>query len=553
LPKATRAYCHSHGTLWRIAEDSVRSLNKVALLLGEICLTGNLAPMKPKFLLRIPSAAIDASVVLPGPAVPISQAGPEAGQTLVYAATEQPFAFVPHMQLADADAMVQRARHSFENGPWRRMTAAQRSTVLRNVCAVILTHAEELALLQTLETSIPLQQARGMHVPRAAENFSFFADIITGLAGESYEQTGRYLSIVTREPVGTALLIAPWNAPLILSSMKLAAAMALGNSVIVKPSEYAPLAVLRMAELIVEAGVPADVVQIACGAGQGIGRSLVQHPDIGVVGFIGGTETGKRIMADAAGSLKKVGLELGGKSANIVHRSANLDRAVDGALLSIFAGNGEQCLAGSRILVDDAIADEFIEKFTRRAKALRIGDPFDPTTEIGPMAFKAHYDRLLDFGQTAQAGPEYRVLTGATAAPGFDAGYYFAPTVVEASSNTADLCQQELFGPFAVIQRVADIDDAIARANQSVFGLAAYIWADDLPTVMYARRALCAGTIWVNTPMARDLRAPFGGVRQSGIGRDGLPGSIELFTEEKSTLFPNETFDIPRLGIHIDN
>lgn len=264
----------------------------------------------------------------------------------------------------------------------------------------ILEHAEELAHLQTLETSIPLAQARGMHVPRTAENFGFFADMLASLSGESYEQSGAYLAIVTREPVGTALLIAPWNAPL-----------------------------------------------------------------------------------------------------------------------------------------------------TARAAKLRIGDPFDAHTEIGPMAFKAHYDRLLAFAGTAQTDPAYKVLTGARAAPGFEAGYYFAPTVVETHDNMTELCQQELFGPFAVIQRVDDLEDAIARANQSEFGLAAYIWADDLPTVMRARRLLRAGTIWVNTPMARDLRAPFGGYKQSGIGRDGLPGSIELFTEEKSTLIPNAPLTLPKLGM----
>lgn len=498
--------------------------------------------------ISIPSTAIDASVVLPLPAQPASSMGGDDGQTLIYAATGEPFAFVPHLQPSDADQLVARARDSFENGEWRKMSASQRSAILRNVSTVLLEHAEELALLQTIETSIPLQQARGMHIARTAENFTFFADIITGLAGESYEQTGKYLSIVTREPVGTALLIAPWNAPLVLSSMKLAAAIALGNCVIVKPSEYAPLAVLRMAELITEAGVPEGVVQIACGTGHGIGSALVKHPDVDVVGFIGGTQTGKRIMSDAAASLKKVGLELGGKSANIIHESADIDRAINGSLLGIFAGNGEQCLAGSRIMVDEKIADHFIEAFVQRTKALRIGDPFDLKTEIGPMAFKAHYDRLLQFANTAHDDSEYTILAGAAAASGFDKGYYFTPTLVAAEDNMSDLCQQELFGPFAVIQRVGGIDEAIAKANQSDFGLAAYIWADDLPTVMRARRTLRAGTIWVNTPMARDLRAPFGGYKQSGIGRDGIPGSIELFTEEKSTLIPQEPMALPRLG-----
>ncbi len=498
--------------------------------------------------IRIPSPAIEATVSLPHPARAVSDNAEAAGQTLVYAASEQPFAFVPHLEDEAADRLAARARDAFNAGPWRLMVASERSAVLRNVAALILANADELSLLQTLETSIPLQQARAMHIPRAAENFSFFADIITGLSGESYEQTGKYLSIVTREPVGTALLIAPWNAPLVLSSMKLAAALALGNSVIVKPSEYAPLAVLRMAELMAEAGVPDGVVQVACGTGPGIGRALVRHPGIDVVGFVGGTETGRQIMADCAQPLKKVGLELGGKSAAIIHRSADIDRAVDGTLLGIFAGNGEQCLAGSRIMVDAAIADRFIHAFTSRTKALRVGDPFDLATEIGPLAFRAHYDRLLHFAQIAQSSPVYRVLAGAREAEGHDKGYYFAPTVVESDDNMADLCQQELFGPFVMIQRMANLEDAIGRANQSNFGLAAYVWADDLPAVMQTRRALRAGTIWVNTPMARDLRAPFGGFRQSGIGRDGIPGSIELFTEEKSTLIPHAPLQLPRMG-----
>ena len=487
-------------------------------------------------------------IALPAPACPVEQAASRDGQTLVYAATEEPFAFVPHTPADAADDLVQTARAAFEDGPWRKMAAAQRSAIMRKVHDTIVEHAQELAILQTAETSIPLQQAAGMHVPRSAENFTFFADIITGLAGESYEQTGRYLSIVTREAAGVALLITPWNAPLVLSSMKLAAAIALGNSVIIKPSEYAPLAVLRMVELLNEAGVPEGVVQVACGTGHGIGQALVKHPGVDVVGFIGGTATGRAIMADAAASLKKVGLELGGKSANIILESADLDRAVDGSLLGIFAGNGEQCLAGSRIMVQESIADDFIAKFAERTRNLKVGDPFDPATEIGPMAFKAHFDRLVEFGKVAHDDPAYTVVTGAGKADGLDKGYYFAPTIIETTDNLSDLCQNELFGPFVVIQRVKDLDDAITRANDNEFGLAAYIWSNDLPSVMRARRELRAGTIWVNTPMTRDLRAPFGGYKQSGIGRDGLPGSIELFTEEKSTLIPQEPLELPKLG-----
>lgn len=488
------------------------------------------------------------NIRFPQPARNASTDDSTDSQTLIYAATEEPFASVPHASQSDVGQAVANARIAFENGPWRRMPAAERSAILRNISTLVKEHGEELALLQTLETSIPVQQSKSMHVPRTADNFTFFADIISGLAGESYEQTGRYLAVVTREPVGVGVLISPWNAPLVLASMKLAAGIALGNSIIIKPSEYAPLAVLRLCELVEEAGVPRHVVQVVCGTGLTAGRALVRHPDVDIVGFIGGTGTGKNIMADAARGLKKVGLELGGKSANIILNSADIERAIDGSLLGIFAGNGEQCLAGSRIMVENNVADEFITKFTARTKALRIGDPFQDDTEIGPMAFKAHFDRLLKFAKTAQVDDDYKVHAGAEAASGFDSGYYFSPTIVETESNQAELCQKELFGPFVTIQRIQSLDDGIKRANESDFGLASYIWSDDLPSVMRARRELRAGTIWVNTPMTRDLRAPFGGFKQSGIGRDGLPGSIELFTEEKTTLIPQEPLMLPKLG-----
>lgn len=487
-------------------------------------------------------------VSLPEPAQVASGASRDDAQRLIFAATEEPYSDIPFATAADVDAAVQRARHAFEHGHWRRMSAAERCAIMMRTADGIVAHGEELAALHTLETGIPIGQARTMHVPRCAENIRFFAEHINSLAGEAYDQTGRYLSIVTREPIGVGLLIAPWNAPLVLSSMKLAACIALGNSIIIKPSEYAPLSVLRLVELVHAAGVPSDVVQVLCGPGATIGQALVAHAGIDAVGFVGGTATGRRIMATAAGTLKKVGLELGGKSANIVLNSADFDRAVDGSLMGIFAGNGEQCLAGSRILVEADIADRFIDAFTARVRNLRIGDPFDAGTEIGPLAFSAHYDRLQSFANIARTDSRYRVLAGGGRAPGFDRGYYFAPTVVETADNAGPLCQQEIFGPFVTIQRVASLVDALACANDSEFGLASYIWSDDLPSVMRARRALRAGTVWVNTPMARDLRAPFGGFKQSGIGRDGLPGSIELFTEEKTTMIPNDPLALPKLG-----
>jgi len=476
-----------------------------------------------------------------------------ADHVLINPATELPFATVSNADRATVDNAVGVSRTAYENGPWRRMTSGARAEILLRISAAVLEHAEELATLQTLETGLVHSQSRGMHVGRTAESFRFFAEILSGLSGESYEQTGRYLSIVTRESVGVAVLISPWNAPLVLASMKMAAALALGNCVIVKPSEYAPLATLRLVEIANEAGLSEGVLQIVCGTGAEAGQALVEQPGVDVIAFIGGTETGKRIMATGAGSLKKIGLELGGKSANIVLASANFESAVDGSLLGIYAGNGEQCLAGSRILVEDSIADRFIEAFVTRTAALKVGDPFAADTEIGPLAFKAHYDRVLGFAHQVAGNSGYRLLTDGGRAKGFDHGYYFQPTVVEAASNELPLCQDEIFGPLAVIQRVRDLNDALARANQSDFGLVSYIWSDDLPSVMRARRELRAGTVWVNTAMTRDLRAPFGGFKQSGIGRDGLPGSIELFTEKKTTMIPQEPVALPRLGLGSSN
>lgn len=477
---------------------------------------------------------------------PVEGAG-VASWPLIYPATGEPLATAYTTGPADLDHMVGSARRAFELGPWRRMPAAGRKTVLLRIADAVEANAAELARLQTLETGLPYAQNLAMHVPRTADNFRFFAEVTTTLAGDTYQQTGQYLTLVTREAVGVALIIAPWNAPLILASMKLAAALAMGNSCILKPSEYTPLALGRLVELIHEAGLPPGVLQFALGRGADVGRHLTAHPGIDVVGFIGGTETGKAIMANAARGLKKVGLELGGKSAAIVLDSADFDRAVDGSLIGIYAGNGQQCLAGSRILVQRGVADRFIARFVERTRAIRVGDPFDPVTELGPLAFAAHRDRVLSYVDIA-TNEGGKLLTGGRRHPDFDAGYYIEPTVVLASDNKGRVCQEEVFGPFVTIQIFDGIDEAIGIANESAYGLVSYIWSDDLPSVMRISQSLRAGTVWVNTPMARDLRAPFGGYKQSGIGRDGLPGSIALFTEEKTTMIPVEPLDLPKLG-----
>lgn len=468
-----------------------------------------------------------------------------AGADLLPVVNPHDESVVARLAEADADEIdraVAAARISFATGPWRRAPVAHRQVVLRRIASLIREREEELVRRELANTGIPVRQIRERHVKRAAMNFDFFADYIGQVANESYEQEAPFLTVVRREPVGIAALVAPWNAPLALATMELAGAIAFGNSAILKPSELTPLEFVTIMEICRDAGVPDGVVGLVNGRGPVTGQSLVGHPGIDVVAFIGGTETGRHIARAAGGNLKKYVAELGGKSANIITARCDLDRALDAALVGIFSNNGQQCLAGSRILVEESIANQFIADFVERTRRLRIGDPADPETEIGPVISRAQYDRVLRFAADAD------VICGGIRAKGFERGFYVAPTVARASDNSLALCREEIFGPFATFLTFRDIDEALTIANDSEFGLVAYLWCDDLPTVMKASATLDAGTLWVNSPVARDLRAPFGGFKNSGVGRTGGHSSRALFTEEKVLTLPMADFPIPRFG-----
>lgn len=443
---------------------------------------------------------------------------------------------------AEVARAVDAARAAFAKGEWRRASVAQRQSVLRRIAALIREREDELVRRELANTGIPIRQIRERHVRRAAANFEFFADYIGQVSNESYEQEAPFLTVVRREPVGVAALIAPWNAPLALATMEMAGALAFGNCCILKPSELTPLEFVTIMEIARDAGIPDGVIGLVNGRGTITGKALVENPGVDVVAFIGGTETGRSIARAAGGNLKKYVAELGGKSANIITANCNQDRALDAALLSIYSNNGQQCLAGARILVEEGIADDFIAKFVARAKRIRVGDPSDMATEVGPVISRIQYDRVLRFAADAE------ILMGGTRAAGFDKGYYVAPTVARAYDNSLPLCQEEIFGPFATFLTFRDIDEAIAIANDSQFGLVAYLWSDHLPTVMKAADLISAGTLWVNTPVARDLRAPFGGFKNSGVGRTGGHSSRALFTEEKVLTMPMAEFPLSQLG-----
>ena len=481
---------------------------------------------------------IDGAPVVPGPG------GHDL--SLVDPADGMAYGRLREADTAEVDRAVLAARRAFDHGRWPRMEAAERSAILNKIHDVLIAHADELVQLEVKHTGLPIS-GLGWHVTRAAQNFRMFAEVASTLSGETYTQARNYLTYVTREPKGVAALIAPWNAPLALASMRVATCIAFGNSCVLKPSEYTPLSMLRMVELFHEAGLPNGVVNLVNGRGGVTGVSLVSHPGIDMVGFTGGSATGKAIMAAAGANLKPCILELGGKSASLVFESADLDQALDGTLYGIFSNNGQQCLAGSRILLQRSIADKFIERFVARARAIRIGHPADPNTEMGPLAFQGHFERVLGFVDVARADGA-KLLTGGVKAAGFDGGYYMEPTAVLAPGNNARVCQEEIFGPFATFVIFDTVDQAIAMANDSAFGLVSYVWSNDLSVTMRCSRDIRAGVVWINTPMMRELRAPFGGYKESGVGRDGAASSAEFFTELKTVTIPYDPVAIPRLG-----
>ena len=465
---------------------------------------------------------------------------------IVNPATEAVLTSLREADAEEVDAAVRSARRAFDQGPWPRMDINDRKDILYSIRDHLRKHAEELAYLECLNTGLPLQSVRG-HVARMARNFEFFAEVASNVHGETYTQTAGFLTYVTREPKGVAGCIAPWNAPLALASMRVATCIPFGNTCVLKPSEYTPLSMLRMVEIFHEAGLPPGVVNLVNGRGAVTGNALVAHPGIDMVGFTGGTVTGRAIAAAAGRNLKPVALELGGKSANIIFESANFEQALDGALDSIYRNNGQQCLAGSRILVQRSIAKRFIEAFVERARRIRIGDPLQADTELGPLAFRQHMERVLSFAEVARSDGA-KLLTGGKRAAAQPRGWFIEPTAVLAADNDARVCREEIFGPFATFLEFDTLDEAIAIANASNFGLVNYVWSQDLNVAMRCSRDIRAGTVWINTPMMRELRAPFGGYKESGIGRDGPQASLEFFTELKATIIPIDGVKMHRFG-----
>jgi 5-carboxymethyl-2-hydroxymuconic-semialdehyde dehydrogenase/aminomuconate-semialdehyde/2-hydroxymuconate-6-semialdehyde dehydrogenase len=501
------------------------------------------APLEPTPTLpaRVTGFAGGAAVPGEGPELPVLD--PATGAQISVLVEDGP---------AAVDRAVRAARAAFEGSGWATMATAARQEMLTRMHDAVLAHAGELADLECAALGVPVRELRARHMPRAAYNFRFFAEFIGQARGDVYDQTDGYRSLVVREPVGVAALIAPWNAPTALASMKVAAALAFGNACVLKPSEQTPLALARFVEILHEAGLPPGLVNLVNGRGPVTGAALVDHPGVDLVSFTGGTETGRAIMAAAGRRLVPCTMELGGKSANIVFASADRERALDAALAAIYSNNGQQCLAGSRILVERSIADAFIADFVARARRIRVGDPRDAATELGPLASASQRARVLDYAATAPAD-RVELLTGGGVPAGLPdrlvGGFFVEPVAALASDNAARACREEIFGPFATFQIFDGYDDAIRRANDSDFGLVSYVWSDHLPTVERAVRDLRSGVVWVNTTMTRELRAPFGGYRNSGVGREGGEACQQFYTEAKTITLPAAPVTVRRFGV----
>jgi len=452
-------------------------------------------------------------------------------------ATGEVLALVAEGDKADIDAAVKAARTAFDNGPWRRMTPSERGKLMWKLADLIDKNTQEFAELESLDNGKPLTVARAADVPLAAEMFRYMAGWATKIHGHTiglsvpYTPGARYHAYTLREPIGVVGQIIPWNFPLLMAAWKLGPALATGCTVVLKPAEQTPLSALRLGELIVEAGFPEGVVNIVPGFGETAGAALAAHPDVDKIAFTGSTEVGKLIVHAAAGNLKKVTLELGGKSPNVILKDANLDLAIPGAASAIFFNQGQCCCAGSRLYVDQAIYDKVVDGISENAKKIRVGSGLDPKTQLGPLVSKEQLDRVCGY-------LEIGAKEGAKAATGGkrigDKGYFVEPTVLVDTKKDMKVVQEEIFGPVVTATPFKNLDDLIVQANDSVYGLAAGIWTSDINKAHSIAAELRAGTVWINCYNIFDAALPFGGYKQSGWGREMGEEALELYTETKS-------------------
>ena len=461
----------------------------------------------------------------------------ESGKTFTTPnpATGQTLAEVAEADKADVEKAVAAARRAFE-GKWSRMSARDRGRLLYKLAQLIEENSKELAALETADNGKPIRESQYVDLPQVAENFEYFAGYATKIEGETIPVPGQMFNYTLREPLGVCGQIIPWNFPLLMAAWKLAPALAAGNTVVLKPAEQTPVNAMELGKLIQEAGFPDGVVNIVPGYGETAGAALAAHPGIDKIAFTGSTEVGKMIARAAADNLTKVSLELGGKAPNIVFADANLDQAVNGAMMGIFFNQGQVCCAGSRLFLSEEIKDEFLDRFKEKAQKIKVGNPMDATTHMGPQVSEEQLDRIKGYVDIAREEGA-NVLTGGCppALEGdFQRGYFFQPTIFSEVKNQMRVAQEEIFGPVTSVITFKDEEDLIKQANETIYGLSAGIWTNDITRAHRFAREIKAGVVWINTFNMFNAASPFGGYKQSGYGREMGKHALELYTQVKS-------------------
>lgn len=435
----------------------------------------------------------------------------------------------------DIDLAVKAARTAFE-GPWKKVSPYERERLLNKLADLIEKNAEELAQLETLDNGKPIRESMAVDIPVSVQHFRYYAGWATKIHGETLSvSSGDFHSYTLREPLGVVGQIIPWNFPLLMATWKIAVAIACGNTVVLKPAEQTPLTALRLGELIMEAGFPAGVINICPGFGETAGAALSSHLDVDKVAFTGEYTTGRKIVEASKGNLKRVSLELGGKSPNIIFVDGDLDAALKGCMASVFFNQGQVCCAGTRLFVENKIYDDFVGKLSDKVKSLKLGHGLDPNTQMGPLVSSEQLQRVtgyLEAGKKEGAKP----LAGGNQAKGtgLEKGYFVEPTVFSGVNNKMKIAQEEIFGPVVSAIPFKDVEDVVFQGNETTYGLAAGIWTNDLKKAHKVAKAIKAGTVWVNCYNVFDPSMPFGGYKQSGYGREGGIHAIELYTQMKS-------------------
>lgn len=438
-------------------------------------------------------------------------------------------ATIAEADATDVDRAVQAARAAL-SGPWGHMSAAERGRILNRMAALLRENADELATLECLDAGKPISAVQRQDVPAAIDTLEYYAGWADKVTGEVIPARTDALTYTVREPVGVVAAIVPWNFPLMIAMWKIAPALASGCTMVLKPAALTPLTALRVGELAIEAGLPAGVLNIVPGGGRSVGNALVEHPDVNMVSFTGSVEVGRGIMRAAAGTFKRVGLELGGKSPNLVFADADIDAAVKASSSGVFFNAGQVCSAGSRILVQDTVYDEFVERLAERSRTMRLGDPLDTQTHMGPVVSEAQMKRVLDYIQIGQQEGAQLVTGGQRTG---DTGYFITPAVFAGVQHDMRISQEEIFGPVASVIKFHDEADAIRMANDSRYGLAAGVWSNDITRAHHVSHQLRAGTVWINTYGPTDIRLPWGGAGDSGLGRERGHDALEHYTEPK--------------------